>query len=112
MFSEVVSVNDKQGRGFAEPGGAPEQAAVSFTPPVPQGPRSAITGVVERHRAEVSRIEGVYGMSEGRTPIGDDAIRIDVDNDSVRDRLPKEIEGFPVEVVVVPGGFEILPATD
>ncbi|MGH3874231.1 MAG: hypothetical protein ACRDSR_22475 [Pseudonocardiaceae bacterium] len=49
-------------------------------------------------------------MSEGRTPIGDDAIRVDVEDESVRDRLPKTVEGYPVEVVVVPGGFGIFPA--
>jgi len=37
-------------------------------------------------------------------------VRIDVEDDSVRARLPEEIEGYPVQVVVVPGGFEILPA--
>lgn len=105
-------MNDGQGRGFEEPGGAPEQAAVSFIPPVPQGPQSRITAAVDRHRAELSKIEGVYGVSEGRTPVGDAAIRIDVDNDSVRERLPREVEGYPVEVIVVPGGFEILPATE
>jgi hypothetical protein len=104
------SGNGGQGWDFAEPGGAPEEAAISFiTPPSPQG-QSAVTGVVERNRAELTKIPGVHGVSEGRTPIGDPALRIDVEDDSVRARLPKEIEGYPVEVVVVPGGFEILPA--
>jgi hypothetical protein len=103
------SGNGGQGWDFAEPGGAPEEAAISFTPPIPQG-QSAVTGVVERNRAELAKIPGVHGVSEGRTPIGDPAVRIDVEDYSVRARLPKEIEGYPVEVVVVPGGFEILPA--
>jgi hypothetical protein len=103
------SGNRGQGWDFAEPGGAPEEAAISFTQPNPQG-QSAVTGVVERNRAELAKIPGVYGVSEGRTPIGDPAVRIDVEDDSVWARLPKEIEGYPVEVVVVPGGFEILPA--
>jgi hypothetical protein len=103
------SGNGGQGRDFAKPGGAPEEAAVPFTSPTPQG-QSAVTGVVERNRAELAKIPGVHGVSEGRTPIGDPAVRIHVEDDSVRARLPKEIEGYPVEVVVVPGGFEILPA--
>lgn len=107
-----MSVDDGQGRAFEAPGDAPEQAAVSYTGPGPQGPQSAVTATVERHRAELTKIAGVYGVAESRTAIGDPAIRIDIDNDSVRDRLPKEIEGLPVEVVVVPGGFEILPATE
>jgi hypothetical protein len=103
-------MNDVQGQDFAEPGGDPEQAAVSFTPAPPQGPQSPITGVVERHRARLSAIEGVHGVAEGRTATGDDAIRIDVEDESVRERLPDEIEGYRVEIVVVPGGFGILPA--
>ncbi len=110
LLLEVVSVDSVQAQDFAEPGGAPEQAAVSFTPPPPQRPQSSIAGVVERNRARLFKIEGVHGVSEGQTPIGDDAVRIDVENDLVRDRLPKEIEGYPVQVVVVPGGFGILPA--
>ncbi|MGH2532408.1 MAG: hypothetical protein ACRDJW_08885 [Thermomicrobiales bacterium] len=99
-----------QDRGFAEPSGASEEAAISFTPPAPQGPQSPITGVVERNTTRLSQIEGVHGVGEGRTPIGNDAVRIDVEDDSVRERLPRELEGFPVQVVVVPGGFGILPA--
>ncbi len=110
LLLEVVSVDSVQGQGFAEPGGVPEQAAVSFIPPPQQKPHSPITDVVERNRARLHKIEGVHGVSEGRTPIGDDAVRVDVENDAVRDRLPQEIEGYPVEVVVVPGGFGILPA--
>lgn len=96
-------------QGFAEPGGAPEQAAVPFIPPPQHKPNSPVTGVVERNRARLHQLEGVHGVSEGRTPIGDDAVRVDVENDTVRDRLPQEIEGYPLEVVVVPGGFGIIP---
>ena len=111
LLLEVVLVSSAQGNeGFGAPSGLPEQAAASFTPPPPQGPQSAITRVVERNKARLFEIEGVHGVSVGRSPIGDDAIRIDIDNESVRDRLPQEIEGYPVETVVVPGGFGILPA--
>ncbi|MDQ4093604.1 MAG: hypothetical protein M3143_09450 [Actinomycetota bacterium] len=109
LLLEVVLV-DVQGQGFAEPGGAPEQAAVFFAPLPQQKPNSPITSVVERSRARLHKIEGVHGVSEGRTSIGDDAVRVDVENELVRDRLPKDIDGYPVEVVVVPGGFGILPA--
>jgi hypothetical protein len=113
-------VNSEQDQGFAEPSGPPEQASVPFTPPEsaaassapprPQGPPSPLTTVVERSKAQLLQIEGVHGVAEGRTPIGDDAVRVDIDDDSIRPRLPNEIEGYPVEVVVVPGGFGILPA--
>ena len=105
-----MNVGDQE-RRFVEPGGEPEEAEVSLTPPVSQ-PASPITAVVERHRAELTRVKGVYGVSEGRTAIGDDAIRVDVESESVGEQLPSELEGYPVEVVVVPGGFEALPARD
>ncbi|MGH3905913.1 MAG: hypothetical protein ACRDTE_17295 [Pseudonocardiaceae bacterium] len=111
VLLEVVLVGGAQGNeGFEEPGGPPEQAAVSFTPPPPREPQSGITRVVEQNKARLFEIEGVHGVSEGRSPIGDAAVRIDIDYESVRDRLPQEIEGYPVETVVVPGGFGILPA--
>jgi len=103
-------VESEQGPKFVEPGGASEEAEVTFRPTPPQRPQSPIAGVVERSTAELSKIEGVHGVSEGRTPTGDDAVRVDIEDDSVRERLPTEIEGYPVEVVVVPGGFGILPA--
>lgn len=95
---------------FRAPAMAQEEAAMSFTPPLQQRPTSPVSGAVERSREWLVQIEGVHGVSEGRTAIGDDAVRVDVEDDAVRDRLPKEIEGFQVEVVVVPGGFGILPA--
>lgn len=109
LFLEVASMGRAHSEGFANPGGGSEEAAVSFTPP-PQGRQSPIAGVVERNREWLHEIEGVHGVSEGRTQIGNDAIRVDVEDDSVRERLPSEIEGRPVEVVVVPGGFGTLPA--
>jgi hypothetical protein len=102
-------VDGEQGRGFGEPGDAQEEAAVSFAAPPAQG-SSVIADVVERSTERLSRIEGVHGIAVGRTAIGDDSVRIDVEDDSVRERLPDEIEGYPVEVVVVPGGFGTLPA--
>lgn len=80
-----------------------------FTPPTAQG-QSSVSAVIERIRTELAKIPGVHGVSESRTPIGDPAVRIDVEDDSVRARLPKEIDGYPIEIVVVPGGFEAYPA--
>jgi hypothetical protein len=71
---------------------------------------SSFTTVVERSKAQLLQIKGVHGVAEGRTPIGDDAIRVYIDNDSIRSQLPNEIEGYPIEADVVPGGFDILPA--
>jgi len=98
-----------QGQGFEEPGGAIEEAAVPMSG-APQSPRSPVTGVVERNRERLLAIEGVIGVAEGRTAIGDDAVRIDVLDASVGERTPREVEGYQVEVVVVTGGYDILPA--
>ncbi|MBZ4322608.1 hypothetical protein [Streptomyces huiliensis] len=73
-------------------------------------PASRLTAVLERNRARLHEIDGVHGVSEGRTPAGDDAIRVDVEDESVGDRVPGEVEGFPVVIAVVPGGFGSLPA--
>jgi len=96
------------GEGLRPPGGDPEEAAMSFEGPPPGAPGSALAGVVARNARRPAAIDGVHGIGEGRTPAGDPAVRID-DDDRVREALPREIEGFPVEVVVVPGGFDILP---
>ena len=96
---------------FESPGDASERAEMSFSPSGSESASSEIGGVIDRHSGELLKIKGVYGVGAGRTPIGDDAVRVDIDNESIRGQLPQEIEGYPVEVVVVPGGFDILPAT-
>jgi len=103
-------VTDEPNPGFREPGGSSEEAEVSFEPPTQHGQQSAIAEVIERSKASLLDIEGVHGVSQGRTAIGDDAVRVDIEDDSVRARIPAEIEGYPVEVVLVPGGFGTLPA--
>lgn len=92
--------------GFEAPRGDDEQAAVPFTPG-PGPARSPIDDVLERNMSALRAIEGVAGVGRGRTPTGDDAIVVHVRDASVRDRLPGDVEGYPVEVIVVPGGFDI-----
>lgn len=100
------------GPDFTDPlagGGANEQAAVPWQPDR-AGPATPLDDMIERYRPQLLAVEGVHGVSHGRTAIGDDAIRVDIERDSVRRQLPTDIEGYPVVVVVVPGGFDILPA--
>ena len=107
-------MDDHVETGFAQPSGPPEQAAVAFTPSPASftaAPRSAVMGAVERNRARLLAIDGVEGVAEGRTPIGDEAVVLYVAHDGVRGRVPATVEGHPVDVVVVPGGFDILPAS-
>jgi hypothetical protein len=96
---------------FDAPGEASERAEMHFSPAEhSQMSTSEIDGVIDRHSRELLAIDGVHGVGVGRTPIGDTAVRIDIDNESVRSRLPREVDGYPVEVAIVPGGFDILPA--
>jgi hypothetical protein len=95
-----------QGGGFEAPHGGEEQAAVPFTPGPGAAP-SPIDAVLERTTPGLRGIEGVVGVGKGLTAAGDDAIVIHVRDASVRDRLPETVEGYPVIVEVVPGGFKI-----
>lgn len=81
-----------------------EEAAVPYNP-VPQAPRTPIEGVIQRHRDSLVAIDGVVGVGHGQTGIGRSAVMLYALKASVADRAPKELEGYPVEVVVVPGGF-------
>lgn len=79
----------------------------------PYSPESAarptlVQGVVERHRDELLKIDGVVGVAVGRTPVGDDAVIVYVDRPTLEDRVPDEVKGYPVQIEVVPGGFEAL----
>lgn len=107
---EVAVMTHQAGEpDFTEPGHAGEQAAMPWAPDRPWS-ATPLDSAIERHRDQLLAIDGVHGISHGRTAIGDDAIRIDVEREAIRQQLPTEIEGYPVEVVVIPGGFDILPA--
>lgn len=90
------------GGSFQEPYGSEEQAAspVAVPPPLPTSP---IDVAIERHRAELLRMDGVIGVAHGQASSGGDAVVVHVLDDSVQ--VPEEIDGFPVEVVVIKGGF-------
>jgi hypothetical protein len=89
---------------FREPQGSGEQAAVSrpAPPPVPTTP---IDDAIDRNRPRLLEIDGVIGVAHGRTSLGADAVLVHVVDESVRADVPAEIEDFPVEVIVVEGGF-------
>lgn len=52
------------------------------------------------HESALMAIEGVRGVGVGRTPIGDSAIVVYLRDDSVRQRVPRQVGGYPVETVV------------
>jgi hypothetical protein len=93
-------------QGFGEPAEMGEDAALPATPPPPgPGGPDRIDEVLERSRPELLAIPGVVGIGHGRTQDGDDAIIVWVTDSGAADRLPAEIEGYPVIVNTVPGGF-------
>jgi hypothetical protein len=94
---------------FTKPSDARSETAAAdpFTPSGTAMSGSRVAAAIERARAGILAVPGVYGVSEGRTPLGDPAIRVDVEDDAVAAHLPATVEGFSVVAVVVRGGFEI-----
>jgi hypothetical protein len=80
-------------------------------PVTSNSPRLPIADVLKRHSAELMAIDGVVGTYEGRTEDGEPCIKIMVvqDTPGLRDRLPRDLEGYPV--VLRPTG-EIQPRDD
>jgi hypothetical protein len=60
----------------------------------------AIARARDRHERSLMAIEGVLGVALGMTRIGDDALIVYARDESVRRRVPSEVDGFPVEVQV------------
>lgn len=63
-------------------------------------PEATIEAVRARNEDSLMAIEGVVAMGVGRTAGGDDAIMVYLRDESVRERVPTTIEGYPVEIVV------------
>lgn len=79
-----------------------EEAAMSYTPERASGCAgpSQIEMVRERHERELMAIDGVVGVAVGRTPIGDDAIILYLRDASVKQRVPTQVGGYPIETIV------------
>jgi hypothetical protein len=103
----AVTACTHDGQDFEEPAHSREEAALSSTttPPPSQGGAHPIEDVLERTRPELLAIPGFAGSGHGRTPEGNDAIIVWVTDPDAAKRVPTEIEGYPVIVNVVPGGF-------
>jgi hypothetical protein len=106
-----------QGESFKGPGGVPrgsEEAAMPYITDAASDAtgQSPIEGVLARQVQALMAINGVKGVAIGRTPTGDDAIVVYLRDASVRQFVPRRVEGFPVEMVItgeidaynVPGG--------
>ena len=72
----------------------------------PPGPDPhPIESAIDSWRDRLLATVGVEGVAHGLTPDGHDAVLVWVSTVSVADSVPTEIEGFPVVVEHVPGGF-------
>lgn len=79
---------------------------------VPVVPSSEITQVMDAHVDELMAISGVVGVAVGALDDGTPCILVLVEKSSagIRKSVPREIEGYPVKIVVsgeirpMPGG--------
>ena len=77
-----------------------EDAAMPYSPESSTESSSSILQVKEHHEQELMAIEGVEGVGVGRNSIGDDAIIVYLRSEDVRSRVPRSIDGYPVEMKV------------
>ena len=61
---------------------------------------SAVENVKGAHEHELMSIDGVEGVGIGKNRIGDDAIIIYLRDENARGRIPRTIEGYPVETQI------------
>jgi hypothetical protein len=91
----------KSSRGSASREGHDEEAAMPYNPSEAGEPtRSTARQVLERNEATLLAIAGVVGVGIGRTPIGDDAIMLYLNDVNARSRAPRAVEGIPVLTTV------------
>ncbi|GAA1853193.1 hypothetical protein GCM10009736_19840 [Actinomadura bangladeshensis] len=79
--------------------GPPEGVPVPFEPP-PAAPGSPIEEALVRHRERLLAIDGVEGLDHGRGADGTEVIRVHIRTLSVKRRVPRELDGFPVITIV------------
>jgi hypothetical protein len=94
---------------FDEPAGATEEAALpTGPPPTPYDVPPDMQSTLERARESFMKHPAVAGLAHGLTADGRDALVIYVTEQSATASLPDELEGYPVIIQVVPGGFHAL----
>lgn len=91
---------------FEQPSLVPgEEAEIGF--PVDEGleTESEIECVLRKHEDTLMAIEGVVGVGIQTSEVGDDVIVVYVSDETVAQRIPQTLDGFPVEAIVS-GEFE------
>lgn len=94
-----------QHESFGEPRGPhamQEEAAMPYDPGQASGGagQSQVESVLARNERTLMAIDGVVGVGIGRTRVGDDAIVLYLRDASVKQRVPTQVEGYPVETTV------------
>jgi hypothetical protein len=91
VAADTVNVSDSA---------VPDSEAARRTPPVPQAPKT-IDAVLAEHNDSLLAVPGVVGTAVGRCA-GAPCIRVLVTrtSDELRRRIPRELEGFPVQIDV------------
>jgi hypothetical protein len=77
-----------------------EDAAMPYSPETSSAASSPIQHAKENHEQELMAIEGVEGVGIGSNSIGDDAIIVYLRSEDVKKRIPRSIDGYPVEMRV------------
>jgi hypothetical protein len=77
---------------------------ISNTPPPGPDPHP-IDSAIRSWHDRLLAVVGVEGVGHGLTPDGRDAVLVWVSAATAADALPTEIEGYPVLVLHVSGGF-------
>ena len=61
---------------------------------------SAVSSIKQKHEARLMAIDGVEGVGIGQDQIGDEAIVVYARDSGVADRLPRELDGVSLQIVV------------
>lgn len=99
--------------GFQEPApGGGEEAAMPAGPPPSRdvAGRDPVDELLARVRSRLNAVPGVIGIGHALTDDGRDAVDVTVTDESVAALIPRELEGLPVIVRIVPGGFRAYDA--
>lgn len=90
-----TEVNASEGEAISK-----EETAMPDQPEEGGRSKARVEAVRSRNESRLMAIEGVVGIGVGQTAAGDDAIVVYLRDESVRQRVPATIEGYPLEIVV------------
>ena len=96
MSARAKTYEDPDGPGFDDD----EEAEIEYDPGDGKDD-AAILAVKHRHEARIMAIPGVRGLGVTQNRIGDSAIAVYVQERAVAASVPKSLDGYGVEIIVV-----------